>query len=107
MKLWDTSTGENTFTLEGHTQAVWSVALSPDGKQLASGSSDGTAKVWDVATGQETLGWEAYRTIGPGGVGGVSGVTFSLDRNRLFTTSLRLEAKAWDLTAMARTPAHP
>ena len=79
MKLWDTSTGENTFTLEGHTQAVWSVAFSPDGKQLASGSSDGTAKVWDVATGQETLGWESYRTNGPGGVGGVSGVNISLD----------------------------
>ncbi|KAL4750011.1 WD40-repeat-containing domain protein [Aspergillus terricola var. indicus] len=44
-------------TLEGHSAGVWSVAFSPDGKQLASGSSDKTIKLWDPATGdlQQTL----------------------------------------------------
>jgi WD40 repeat protein len=44
--------GERVRTLEGHTDAVWSVAFSPDGRLLASGSWDGTVIVWDVRTGE-------------------------------------------------------
>src|SRR5260221_10539173 len=38
-------------TLEGHAREVWSVAFSPDGSILASGSVDRTIRLWDVATG--------------------------------------------------------
>lgn len=44
--------------LTGHTDYVQSVAFSPDGTQLASGSEDGTARIWDVATGAEVLSME-------------------------------------------------
>ena len=37
--------------LEGHTSTVLSVTFSPDGQTLASGSTDGTIRLWDVATG--------------------------------------------------------
>src|SRR5260370_41957627 len=40
-------------TLRGHGDAVWSVTFSPDGKTLASVSSDETIKLWDVTTGKE------------------------------------------------------
>src|SRR5262245_12123618 len=40
-------------TLKGHTDLVYSVSYSPDGKTLASGSGDGTIKLWDVVTGKE------------------------------------------------------
>ena len=39
---------------QGHSDVVRSVAYSPDGRQLLSGSDDKTVRVWDVATGQCT-----------------------------------------------------
>ena len=40
-------------TLTGHSEPVLSVAYSPDGKHIVSGSCDGTVKVWDSQTGKE------------------------------------------------------
>ncbi len=39
------------MTLTGHNDIVTSVALSPSGKTIASGSRDGTIKLWDIETG--------------------------------------------------------
>jgi WD40 repeat protein len=54
------SAQQATNTLNGHTRAVDSVAFSPDGKTLASGSYDGTIKLWDVATGKEQATLEGH-----------------------------------------------
>jgi hypothetical protein len=42
-------------TLRGHDGQIKSVAFSPDGKRIVSGSSDATIKVWDFATGAELM----------------------------------------------------
>ena len=50
IKLWDTVTDENVFTLRGHTSGVLSLAVSRDGRQIVSGSIDYSAKTWSTAT---------------------------------------------------------
>jgi WD40 repeat protein len=44
------TTGKNTAVLDGHTGPVYSVAFAPNGKTLASGSTDMTIKLWDVTS---------------------------------------------------------
>src|SRR5262249_51131814 len=42
--LWDLTRGEDVARLAGHTSYVWSLAFSPDGKSLVSGSGDSTVR---------------------------------------------------------------
>ena len=41
--------------MEGHTNRVWSVGFSPDGKFIVSGSDDKTVRVWDANNGVEVV----------------------------------------------------
>lgn len=45
--VWNLATGERSHTLEGHTDTVNLVAWSGDGAYLATGSLDGTVRVWE------------------------------------------------------------
>jgi WD40 repeat protein len=51
--LWNAPREEMLAELRGHDNWVVSLAFSPDGALLVSGAGDGTARVWEVATGQE------------------------------------------------------
>ncbi|RPJ21855.1 MAG: hypothetical protein EHM33_25040, partial [Chloroflexi bacterium] len=55
IKLWDATTGRELLTLAGHTGWVMGIAFSPDGKRLISTSLDGTARVWSLTPGNETV----------------------------------------------------
>src|SRR5688500_2755691 len=69
----------------GHTSSFSSVAFSPDGARVLSGSSDQTAKLWDAATGQlirTFTGHVDLDWVGP--------VAFSPDGARVLAGSFRL-----------------
>ena len=50
--LWDLESGQCLRTLEGHTDAVRAVALTPDGRRAVSASDDHTLRLWDLESGQ-------------------------------------------------------
>ena len=77
--IWDRST-DTVSSLRGHKDSVWCLAWSPDGTQLASGSTDNTVKIWDVARGA------AVRTL-PAGYH-VAGVAWSPAGCRRFIQQL-------------------
>ncbi len=50
--VWNVSTGETLHTLKGHTQAVYWLSISPDGKLLASSDGDCKLKIWSRVSGE-------------------------------------------------------
>jgi WD40 repeat protein len=85
------------LTLEGHTKYVQGVEFSPDGKRVATGSADGTAKVWDAATGQEllTLKVSTNDVSAFDKLPVVNTFIFSPDGNRFVTVGA--ETSVWDV----------
>jgi WD40 repeat protein len=50
--MWDAETGQEVMTITGHSGSIQSVAISPDGTQIASADTgDVTIKFWNVANG--------------------------------------------------------
>ena len=91
IKLWDVASRRNIATLTGSSSAlaaVLSVAFSPDGTMLVSGS-DGAIKLWDVASRQEiaTLGHADW----------IWSASFSLDGALLASGSSDGTIKLWDV----------
>ncbi len=78
------------FVQLGHSEFVTSVALSPDGKYVLSGSDDKTLKLWETATGKE------IRTFA-GHANEVKSVAFSPDGKYALSGSHDDTLKLWDV----------
>lgn len=80
--------------LEGHTGDINSVTFSPDGRFVVTASADGTARVWDAATGA-TLGELRGHTKS------VNSASFSPDGKFIVTASDDATVRLWDANSFA------
>lgn len=92
---WKTADGSLVHKYEGHKDALYALALSPDGQVLASGSYDQKIKLWKVADGTE------IKTL-TGHNGGVYGLSFRPDGKVLASASADRTVKLWDVATGKR-----
>jgi WD40 repeat protein len=86
-----TEYGGEWRTLSGHMGTVRSVAYSPDGKFILSGSDDKTLKLWNAARGREVQMFTGNR-------GAVTGVAFGPDGKVAVSGSADGTLRLWDVT---------
>lgn len=92
IQLRDARDGRTTHELTNHTNRVTSIAFSSDSKLIASASKDKTARVWDVASGEELAVLKGHKSF-------VSSVSFNHDGTRLATGNYDKLLSTWDWRA--------
>ena len=81
--------GKLVRPFNGHTDALYALALSPDGKVMATGGYDQKIKLWDLATGKEKATLKGHN-------GSVNGLAFRPDGKVLASASADRTIKLWD-----------
>jgi WD40 repeat protein/serine/threonine protein kinase len=78
----------------GHIHAIWTVAVTPDGKRLITAGKDDMVKFWDAASGRQLRSFQgSFSMNNPG----VAGVAVTPDGKRLLTAGHDNTARIWDM----------
>ena len=76
--------GAKLVTYTGHTDNVWTVAWSPDGKYVASGGNDGSVHVWDAMTGNRVYIYAGHLHANPNQAATtITAIAWSSDSKRI------------------------
>jgi WD40 repeat protein/tRNA A-37 threonylcarbamoyl transferase component Bud32 len=86
----DTATGKELFPRRGHTAPLHALAVSPDGRTLASGGADQAVKLWDLPTGRVLHSLAVHADT-------VCGLAFSPDGKWLASASHDGTVVLWDV----------
>jgi WD40 repeat protein len=92
VRLWDVATGKEVLAFTRYTDYVWCVAMSADGRMLATSDGDNTLRLWEVASGKER-----GRIIGHESA--VHSLDFSPDGRLLAAASYDAPVYLWDVYA--------
>ena len=101
VQVWDVKTGIPVFTLR-HNGPVLSVAYSPNGRFIGTGSADGTARLWNAADGQSLAMFRHPSGVSRGD--DVQMVSFSPDSTRFLTVGGDRFARLFDVSQPEKDP---
>ena len=79
-------------SFEGHTSSAYSVAITPDGKHIVSGSWDKTIKLWDINSGKEIRSFEGHTNS-------VNSVTITPDGKHIVSGGYDITIKLWNINS--------
>ena len=96
VRQWKVADGSLIRTFQGHKDILYSVAVSPDGKILATGSYDQQIKLWDTSNGKEIKTLQGHN-------GCVYGLAFRPDGKILASASGDRTVKLWNVAKGERT----
>jgi WD40 repeat protein len=95
IRRWKTSDGSLQQTWEGHRDAIYAVAISPDGQKLATGGYDYLIQLWDLKEGKAGLALTANQ-------GAITALSFRVDGKLIASTSFDRTAKLFHVSSGER-----
>lgn len=97
VQLWDSATGENRFTFEGHNGGVTSLAFGAGTYLLAVGTGSGQVRLWDTASGEASGTLQTHDAA-------VTSVAFQIDGFLIASGAADGSIKLWDVSQRAEQP---
>ena len=89
--MWDVQTGNCVRVFLGHTNPVNCLAVSPDGRWLASGGEDGIICVWDIGSGRRLKSMRGHARAS------IYSLAFSKDGTVLISGCADNSVRVWDV----------
>ncbi len=93
IRVWDARTGRAKFSMKGHAQRIFGLAISADGRRIVSGAGSvnrpGEVKLWDGETGKELFSFDGHADR-------VTSVAISADGRRFVSGSWDKTVRLWD-----------